>query len=85
MKSVRCQRILGRLKVLEGRLHCEREVSESSAGLMELLRRHEENMEKLRSMPGYTVDWELQIVKEAVQDLIKRGLIDGAGAGDSFE
>jgi hypothetical protein len=42
-------------------------------------------MEKLRSMPGYTVDWEVQIAKEVVRDLIKKGLIDGAGADDFLE
>jgi hypothetical protein len=82
---MRCQRVLSRLKALEDGIYCEREMSGSLAELMELLRRHEEDLEKLRSMPGYTVDWEVQIAKEVVRDLIKKGLIDGAGADDFLE
>jgi len=85
VKPMSRQRILGRLKALEDRMRCEREMSESSAELMELLRRHEENTEKLRSMPGYTVEMEVQIAKEVVKNLIREGLIDGAGADDSLD
>ena len=85
MKTLHCKGILSRLEALEDRVYCEREMSESSAELGELLRRLEEDREKLRSMPGYTVDWEVQIAKEVVKDMIKRGLVDGAGADDSFQ
>jgi hypothetical protein len=80
-----CRIVLRRLKVLEDKVYVKLKVDESAAELMELLRRHEEDLEKLRSMPGYTVDWEVQIAKEVVRDLIKKGLIDGAGADDFFE
>ena len=80
-----CRIVLRRLKVLEDKVYVKLKVDESAAELMELLRQREEDMEKLRSMPGYTVDWEVQIAKEVVQDLVKKGLIDGAGADDFLE
>lgn len=67
--------ILRRLSALEKKLQAKQEGSESVARLIELLRQLEEADEELRSRPGYTAGWELEIAERAVKELVEKGLL----------
>jgi hypothetical protein len=70
--------ILRQLKRLEKQFCVTQEINDRAAEIQELLRKQEELLESLRRDPEYSVEWEIKLVEEVVQDLIKEGFLQNA-------
>ena len=67
--------VLKRLKQLEKQVCSQQEISERAIKIKELLWKHEQLLKEMRSDPEYSVEWEKEIVDDAIQDLVKEGLL----------
>jgi hypothetical protein len=75
MKS---QLVLKQIRRLEKQFCVTQEINEKAAEIQELLRKQEELLESLRRDPEYSVEWEMKLIEDVVQDLIKEGLLQNA-------
>jgi len=72
--------VLRQLKRLENQFCVSQEISDRAAKIQELLREQDELLEKLRSDPEYTVEWEMEIAEKVVREMVKDGLLSDKGS-----
>jgi hypothetical protein len=80
--------MLKQIKRLEKRFRVEEEINDQLAENLELLRQLDESLERLRRDPEYSVEWEVQIAKNAVRALVAEGLlgpVDGSSSAKQNE